>query len=82
METNIPEVGTLLICRSIGSAREGSLTVDKTYEVYLSGSGDHPFNGGKMPYNLFAIKGDDGMAIVLDFLESSIGFFDLIEQSS
>lgn len=81
----LPTAGTVLTCIEVRGCRVDSLTEGATYPVILSGSGDdespnvHPYTNLRMAPNLFTVTGDDGGAVLLDSLDSSIAFFSVTE---
>ncbi|HED4079224.1 TPA: hypothetical protein R4267_005161 [Raoultella planticola] len=78
----LPASGTVLTCTEPRGCRVGSLTEGDQYTVVLSGVGDdespniHPYTGLRMAPNLFTVTGDDGLAVLLDALDSNIALFD------
>lgn len=81
----LPVAGTTLTCVEARGCRVGSLTEGNEYTVVLSGAGDdespnvHPYTNLRMAPNLFTVTGDDGGAVLLDSLDSSIAFFSVTE---
>ena len=79
---DLPTAGTTLICVEARGCRVGSLTEGNEYTVILSGTGDdespnvHPYTNLRMAPNLFTVTGDDGGAVLLEYLDSNIALFD------
>ncbi|MCE7363372.1 hypothetical protein [Klebsiella pneumoniae] len=77
----LPEAGTVLTCVEARSCRVGALTESNEYAVVLSGAGDdespnvHPYTNLRMAPNLFTVTGDDGGAVLLEYLDSNIALF-------
>lgn len=77
----LPTCGTVMTCIEARGCRVGSLTDGEQYTVVLSGAGDeespniHPYTRLRLPPNLFTVTGDDGNAVLLDALDSSIALF-------
>ncbi|HDZ9169674.1 TPA: hypothetical protein RUY79_005164 [Klebsiella quasipneumoniae subsp. quasipneumoniae] len=78
----LPSAGTVLTCIEVRGCRVGSLSDGGTYSVILSGAGDdespniHPYTKLRMAPNLFTITGDDGLAVLLENIDSNIALFD------
>ena len=83
----LPAAGTVLTCVEARGCRVGSLTEGNEYTVVLSGAGDdgspniHPYTNLRMAPNLFTVTGDDGDAVLLDELDSSIALFSVSEDA-
>ncbi|MDU4423589.1 MAG: hypothetical protein E7I51_16725, partial [Raoultella sp.] len=83
----LPAAGTTLTCVEARGCRVGSLTEGNEYTVILSGTGDdespnvHPYTRLRMAPNLFTVTGDDGDAVLLDELDSSIALFSVSEDA-
>ncbi|MBD7701020.1 hypothetical protein HPN42_17240 [Klebsiella pneumoniae] len=79
----LPVAGTVLTCTEPRGCRVGSLTEGKQYTVVLSGAGDdespniHPYTKLRMAPNLFTVTGDDGIAVLLENIDSNIALFSI-----
>lgn len=79
----LPSSGTVLTCTEPRGCRVGSLTEGNQYTVVLSGAGDdespniHPYTKLRMAPNLFAVTGDDGLAVLLENIDSNIALFSI-----
>ncbi|HGW5212848.1 TPA: hypothetical protein ACNIJJ_004866 [Klebsiella pneumoniae] len=83
----LPAAGTALTCVEARGCRVGALTDGASYTVVLSGAGGdespniHPYTNLRMAPNLFTVTGDDGNAVLLDELDSSIALFSVSEDA-